>query len=192
MTDLFMIKSYNGSLYGRNRQLTFGEVYTSVDLFLNDYNNLGLPQTITSANATTLYYLLYGEFANSTIASSDINRFKYRLFSLIFQHGGTWEKKLEIQRKLRSLSDEDILIGSRQIYNAAFNPSSAPGTETTDELPYINNQNVTHNRKGKLEGYSLWYDLLREDVTQNFLNKFKKLFKTFVEPEEPLIYITEE
>lgn len=187
-----MIKDYCGSLYGSYRQKKFTDVYDSVEKFLADYNGVGLPTTISQGSAQTLYYLLYGRYGNDIIASSDINRFKYRLFGIIFQYGPTWEKRLEIQEKLRGLTEDEILTGSRQIYNNAQNPSTEPSTDTTDELQYINEQNVTKNRRGKLDAYAMLMELLRSDVTNELLTKFKTLFLTVIEPEEPLYYVSEE
>lgn len=187
-----MIKDYCGSLYGSYRQKKFTDVYDSVEKFLSDYNGVGLPTTISQGSAQTLYYLLYGRYGNDVIASSDINRFKYRLFGIIFQYGPTWEKRLEIQEKLRGLSEDEIMTGSRQIYNNAQNPSTEPSTDTTDELQYINEQNVTKNRRGKLDAYAMLMELLRSDVTNELLTKFKTLFLTVIEPEEPLYYVSEE
>lgn len=187
-----MIKDYCGSLYGSYRQKKFTDVYDSVEKFLADYNGVGLPTTISQGSAQTLYYLLYGRYGNDVIASSDINRFKYRLFGIIFQYGPTWEKRLEIQEKLRGLTEDEILTGSRQIYNNAQNPSTEPSTDTTDELQYINEQNVTKNRRGKLDAYAMLMELLRSDVTNELLTKFKTLFLTVIEPEEPLYYVSEE
>lgn len=187
-----MIKDYCGSLYGSYRQKKFTDVYKSVEDFLTDYNGVGLPTTISQSSAQTLYYLIYGRYGNDVIASSDITRFKYRLFGIIFQYGPTWEKRLEIQEKLRGLTEDEILAGSRQIYNNAQNPSTEPSTDTTDELQYINEQNVTKNRRGKLDAYAMLMELLKSDVTNELLTKFKTLFLTIVEPEEPLYYVSEE
>ena len=186
-----MYKGYSGSLYGSYRQKRFTDVYQSVEDFLADYKDCGIPTTISDNSAQTLFYLLYGSYGNDIVASSDINRFKYKLFSIVFQYAPTWEKQLEIQTKLRGLTEADIRLGSRQIYNTAQNPSTEPSTDTTDELQYINNQNVTKNQRGVLEGYATLLSLLRTDVTQEFLNRFRKLFLTIVQPEEPLLYITE-
>lgn len=186
-----MYKGYSGSLYGSYRQKRFTDVYERVEDFLADYKDCGIPTTISDSSAQTLFYLLYGSYGNDVVASSDINRFKYKLFSIIFQYAPNWEKQLEIQNKLRGLTEDDIRLGSRQIYNTAQNPSTEPSTDTTDELQYINNQNVTKNQRGVLEGYATLLSLLRTDVTQEFLNRFRKLFLTIVQPEEPLLYITE-
>lgn len=183
-----MIKGYEGSLYGRFRTNKFTDIYSDVDSFLSDYNSIGIPITISGDDATTLYYLLYANYGNSHIANSDLTQFKYSLFSIIWQYGPTWSRQVSIQKRLRELKEEELLQGSKQIYNNANNPSVEPSTNTVDELTYINQQNVTKNKKGVLEAYGLLDALLKKDVTQDFLNKFKKLFLTIVQPELPLLY----
>lgn len=104
------------------------------------------------------------------------------------------------------------------IHNHAYNPADDPSTQTTTELNYINEQHVdkfgktntmsgsvantntqTNNlstsdsvTKGILDGYSELWALLVSDVTEDFISKFKYLFKTFVKPANPLIYVTDE
>ena len=172
-------------MFGNFRTKRFGEIYEDVDSFLSDYENIGIPSIISNTNATTLYYLLYARYGNSTIANFDLNQFKYKLFSIIFQYGPNWEKELQIQSNLRGLTEDEIREGSRAIYNKALNPNTAP---TTDELDYISEQNTTKYRKSKIEGYGLLMELLKRDVTEEFLNKFKKLFIQIVEPYSPLWY----
>lgn len=186
-----MIDCYNGSLYGNYRTEKFTDYYPDVTTFLNEYHDIGLPVTIDDTNASTLYYLLYARYGNDHIASSDPNRFKYDMFRIIWQYGPNWVKKLEIQTKLRGLTEKELLEGSRQIYNNASNPSVNPSNFTDEELQYINNQNVTKSKKGTLEGYGLLMGLLEDDVTEAFLAKFKKLFLTIVMPELPLWYVSE-
>ena len=192
MAIVKMLKGYEGSDYKQGyRQLKFTNVYGDEQTFLQDYNNIGIPPTLKSEESVkTLFYLLYARYGNDRIASDDMTRFKYQLFSLIFQFGPTWEKRLSIQDELRSLTPEQLVEGSRQMYNSAVNPSTEPGTNTTDELTYISGQNVTHNRKGKLEAYGLLMSLLETDVTGDFIRKFNSLFIKVVEPDEdgPVYY----
>lgn len=182
----------NNSLYGNYRQISFAEAWPEVDVFLAELAETEIPLPITTENLTTLYYLLYSRYGNDIIASSDINRFKFNVASIIFQYGGTWEKRLKVQEELRELSSDELLEGAKQIWNHAYNPSTAPTTQATQELPYINQQTVSHNKRGKLEGYAALWQLLDTDVTGEFLDKFKRLFLTIVQPELPLWYITEE
>ena len=187
-----MNNGYNGaSLYGNFRTRTFTGVFPELSLFEEDYNTCGIPTTLSSDNIKTLYYLLYARYGNSNIASSDENQFRYKLFSTIFMYGPAWQKRLEIQQKLIALSEDEIRTGAAAIYNSALNPSTQPTTSTLEELPYINGQNTTKYKKSKLEGYAILEELIRSDVTESFINKFKKLFITVVEPDSPLWYITQ-
>ena len=172
--------------------ILFNDVYEDVNTFLEDYKNNGINTTITDQSATTLFYLLFARYGNNPIANLDITQFKYKLFATIFQYGPTWEKRLEIQSKIRGLTEEEIMLGGKAIYNHAYNPSSAPSTDTLEEINYINDQNTTKYKKSKLEAYTLLNDLLENDVTEFFLDKFKSLFKQFVASENPLLYITED
>ena len=190
-----MYKAYEGTLYGTYRTKKFSDVWNSAEDFTNEYQNIGIPVTIpvtaelgTAGTATTLYYLLYARYGNSTVASSDPTQFKYKLFTIIWQYGPSWAKELEIQGKVRALTDKELEAGSVQIYNNAQNPSITPSTNTDEELEFINAQNVTKNKRSKIEGYALVESLLKRDVTEEFLSKFKKLFRTVVEPELPLLY----
>ena len=113
------------------------------------------------------------------------------MFSVILQYAPNWYKKRNIQDTLRSLSEQELLAGSTQIYNNAQNPEAEPDTQTLEELKYINAQNVTKNKRSKLEAYSALYDILSRDVTKEFINQFKVLFLVIAQPELPLWYITE-
>lgn len=175
----------------------FSQIYDNVSDFMDDYKNLndefinGIPTTISDTNAQTLFYLLYSRFCNNPIANYDVTQFKYKLFSIIWQYGPTWEKRLWIQNNLRNLTETDLLKGSKAIYNHAYNPSTAPSSGTLNELQYINEQNTTNYKKSYMDAYSQLWELLDTDVTQEFINRFQKLFKQFVRPERTWIYVTE-
>ena len=113
------------------------------------------------------------------------------IFSVIFQYGPTWEKRLDIQKKIRDLTETELLTGSKAIHNHALNPSTAPSTSSLDELTYINDQQTSQFRKNKLDAYGIQLSLLKTDVTEEFLDKFKKCFKIFVSSERPLLYVTD-
>ena len=181
---------WNESLYGNYRQVKFTDVWQTAESFVSDYKNNGIETTISDKTATTLYYLLYSRYGNNVLASSDTNRFKYDVYATIFSYGPTWEKRLEIQNKLRNLTDDELFTGATQIYNHAYNPGTAPSTNTLDELTAINEQNTSKNKKGKMDAYAMLIALLETDVTESFLDKFKKLFLKVVQPELPLWYTT--
>jgi hypothetical protein len=173
------------SLYGNFRTRTFCEIFPDLETFKEEYEATPL---VSIENVDQLYFLLYARYGNSNIASSDENQFKYKLWSTIFMYGPTWEKRLDVQQKLRALNDDELIAGGNAVHNTALNPGTQP---TSSELPYINQQNTTKYKKSKLEGYATLLTLLETDVTEDFINKFKKLFLTVVNPELPLWYITE-
>lgn len=183
----------NCSPFGNFRTRTFSEIYGSANKFKESFTDSGIPLEISEKSLTTLYYLLYAKYGNSHIASFDENQFKYKLQSIVFMYGPTWEKRLEIQKKLRTLSEADIVKGSQAIYNNA----TAPGTELAGlvneegKLDYIDGQSTTAYKKSKLEGYAILYELIKTDVSREFINKFRELFLKIVEPYSPLWYSTE-
>lgn len=67
--------------------LLFSEVYSDPQSFKNDYKEIGLPITISDTSINTLFLLLYGRYGNNPIANQDINQWKIKLFSTIFQYG---------------------------------------------------------------------------------------------------------
>lgn len=162
---------------------TFYEIYDTFDKFKSDYNSIGYPTTtLTETNLQTVYNLLYAEYGLDEIANMTQEQFKFRLFGIIFKYGPTWQKKLEIQANLRGISETDLLVGSKAIYNRALNPETQPKTGDLDEIDYINEQNTTNYKKSKMDAYMQLWNLLATDVTSDFINKFRTLFKTFINP----------
>ena len=191
------------SLYGSFRQKTFSSVYDSVDTFIEKYNNAGINtlasvidpsgynNVFNSSTLTAIYYLLYSRYGNSVIASSDINRFQEQLFSIIIQNVPAWLKKSQIQSKLRNLTEEEIEASYSSVLNTASNPNNVEDNND-GELSYISNQNVSKSKKGKINAYKDYLDVLNNDYTEAFISKFKKLFLTVIQPEEPLLYESED
>lgn len=195
MSNLIQIPQYD------TRKFT--QIWDSYDSFIEDYESLPagmqVMKKVTSEGVDsyptleTLFYLLYAAHGNDPIANYvDENQWKFDLFSIVYQYGPTWERKLEIQNTLRALSDADIFQGSKAIYNTATNPGEAPNTSTLEELSYINGQNTTNYKKAKMEGYTELYGILRDDLTKAFLDKFRRLFKKFVQPQRQFIYVSED
>ncbi len=180
----------------------FTEIWDEADKFKTDFQAspfagaIHYGETVGTVtypdNVTILYYLLYAKYGNNPIANFDEEQFKYKVYSVIYSYGPAWEKRLDIQDKLRKLSEDDLRLGSKAIFNSALNPSQAPGTGTLEELEYINAQNTSNYKRGKLEGYSLLWDLLATDVTTEFVSKFSICFSKVVRPERVNIFVTEE
>ena len=142
----------------------------------------------TKGTMTTLYYLLWARYASSHIRSDYPQQWKMKIMMTVFEYGPTWSKRLEIQDKVRNLSDEEIQKGTIMTYNTAMNPDGAPTTETWDTLQGINSQNKTLQQRGKLDSYAYIDQILRTDVTREFIEKFKKFFDIMASPGMKLEY----
>lgn len=175
--------------------MTFVQVWDDSDVFEAEYKATPfydyeaatqstpakLHNSLTDENILILFSLLYARYGNSPIANINVNQFKYKIFSIIFKYGPAWQKKLDIQDKIREI--EDVQQGSFTIYNHAFNDAGEPATTSDYISGYVNDQNTTRFKKSPLEGYMIQWEALSTDITEEFLNKFKVCFKTIVAPE---------
>ena len=180
--------------YGSYRTRTFADIFPSS----NDFTS-ALAETPFAAIAADftgktsldiVFALLYARFGNSHISFSDENQFRYNIFSTLYSYGPTWAKKAKVQEELRGLTAEQLREGAFAIYNTAMNPNTQPNTNTTQELDFINSQNTTRHKKGKMDGYALLLSLLDDDITKDFTDKFRKFFIQVIAPDAPLLYAT--
>ena len=176
---------------------TFTGIWDSYDKFKKDYDELvtlvsGGVTPLKDDNARATYYLLYAKYGNNPIVNYDDTQFKMKVMTVIATYGPTWERKKAIQSSLRELSEDALIQGAKQIYNHAFNPSTEPTTTQLEELTHINEQNVTNNKKSKMEAYSILWANLHVDATDEYLNKFKNCFSRFVGDQCPILFAVEE
>ena len=141
------------------------EVWNSASDFLTDYQAAGIPTTISVQNATTLYYLLYARYGNTPIANYDENQWKYKMFSIIFQYGPTWEKRLDVQNTLRGLQISDL------VDNGSFHELfSHNGSETSSKTGSDNNTrtlNTTEKNTGTSAVANTGTDITASTGTQS-------------------------
>ncbi len=182
----------NFSILPQYSTVLFTDVWEDEASFKSDLADSPFSSAITGQSQTKLFYLLYAKYGNNPIANNDVNQFKYKMFSIIYQYGPTWEKKLDIQDKVRSLTETDLLSGSKAIYNNALNPSTAPSTGSLEELTYINSQNTTNYKRSKMEAYNMQWEMLDDSLTSRFIDKFSVCFKKFVAPEMPMLFVSED
>ena len=160
---------------------TFLEIFTNSDAFVNGYKASPLYlNELTDAQLVVVYALLSAKYGMNPIANKTEDMFKNKVYSILFKYGPTWNKKLDLQKKLRQLTDTELMLGTTTIYNRASNPEQAPSTDTLDELTYINDQNTQKFKKNKSQAYAELYTILRDDVTDTFLNQFRYCFRNIV------------
>ena len=195
-----MIKMYNTKLFSEiwDSASDFSDEYKSSELYTapsyayenGQYVMKSDNNSLEDSNITKLYYLLYARYGNNPITNLDETQFKYKVFSIIFEYGPNWQRELGLQNYLRNMSEADLQAGSFAIYNQAAHDATAPGTSTTQELQYINNQNTSRIKKGKLNAYNELLLLLKRDVTKEFIDRFAICFKKFLFT-RPTLYVTE-
>lgn len=192
--------------YGSSRTRSFSDIFPDFETFQNVWSmttfsqqatalDQNIPEGKSVSNLRLIYELLLGRYANSTIASSDENRFMLQCMSTIFQHAPAWIKRLEIQHTLHdmNLDSEEFLHGAWQINNLALNPSSDPSSDDDyHTLKNLNQQTVNMQKRDKFKALAILDELLRTDITEDFINKFKYLFRVMVSPQRPLFYESEE
>ena len=126
-------------------ELTFDDIYPDSATFIADMGVLGIPKNMEDSDYTLIWSLLEASYGDTPLSSNyNETRWKMKIQSIIWQYGPEWKRKLEIQDKLRTLTDDEILTGTKTIYNHAYNPSEEPSTQSLEELNYINDQNTTH------------------------------------------------
>lgn len=177
------------SPYRTYRTRKFTEIFATADDFVTGYIYSGIPQSITQQSAKTLYYLLFAKHGNDPIKNADETQFKYKVWSTIFMYGPSWQKQLEVQQALRELTEDELREGAISINNEALNPGTAPSADAFSPLPNINRQVGSRSKVSKVHGYALLMELLKKDVTADFLEKFDKLFTDA--PAYGLLYETE-
>lgn len=190
--------------YGSARTRTFAQIFPTFEEFQAFWNlttfskqAVALSQVIPEGegpqNLNLIYELLMAEYANSNIASSDENRFKFQCMSLIFQYAPAWIKRLEIQHELHEmdLGSDEFLRGSMSVFNTALNPETGPGTDSLDTISTINQQNVNIQKRDKFKSLAILAELLETNITDEFIRRFKVLFTYIVAPQRPLFYTTE-
>ena len=178
-------------LYGNYRNRKLSDVFPDAESFTEAAAGNPLTADLPADAVETTFYLLYARYGNSTIASSDETQFRFQLFSVMYDATPTWAAKVKVQKALQSLSDDEIRNGHAQVINHAYNPSTSPSANAMDPLGKIDEQNYSGSRKGAVEAYAEYWEMLRTNLSKAYVNQFAKLFLTIVEPEEPLWYESE-
>ena len=179
------------SYYGTYRTRLFNEVFPDKETFRTSYTNVGLGGFNDEKTIDVLYVLLYSRRANDAVMSSDESRFIYDLFGTVFKFGAEFEKKIEIQSQILSLSADELERGTTTVYNRSENPSTLPIVGDFEPLKKINAQTAQGSKKARIDALAEQYDMLDSSFYENFLKKFDRLFNPFP-PEYPLYYVIDD
>lgn len=183
--------------FGAFSNRSFLDVFPDADTFVTEFkkfsNDTSLYYTISDNEVKFLYLVVYGRYGSEYIASSNLSRFKTSIFNIVLLEGPIYIKRLDIQKRLMNLLDNnEVLLGSKAIFNKALNPGNLPSTADLTEIEYINEQNTTNYVKSPTEGYAMLLSLLQSDYTEKFLRSFRKLFLRVLAPNFARLYDVEE
>lgn len=185
---------YNQQLFSEQWTSTLSELYPTYADFKKDYEDIGLDILTFKDPAflNKIYLLLMGEYGASAIQSLSPDLFKVRFFTRIMAHGPLYEKQMEHQKTLLSLSDEALQVSAKAIHNSARNPSQKPPTAGEEILPYIDAQSTTNHQRSLMDAYAYFNDVADDGLTKRFLKKFDDFFTVIIKTNSPLWYITKE
>lgn len=170
--------------------LTFDLVFPSAAEFTTKLRATSLITEIeiTDAFLELLFGMLYAKHGTDPIVSANEPQWVYKVALTTKAEAPTYIKKADIQKNLRALTLDEMREGYKNIFNHAVNPSTKPSTENTEELPYVNDQNVNKGKKGVADAYAYLWDILNSNITEEFLRKYDKLFSKVATTTNRVVY----
>jgi hypothetical protein len=185
------------SYYGGYRTRTFEEIFegnaelgkSSYEVFAEEIKGLDLPLKISDEKLQDLFYLLFSYYGHSHIKSSSEEQFKYRLGSIIYMYGPTWEKRLTLLDDMYKKTIDQIKEGDITFNNYADNPDTlSPNSDKLTPLSLISQQSISGKKKGELEAYAAYLNQTITDVSKEFIDRFNTLFIAITAPDWDLLY----
>ncbi|MBR5022273.1 MAG: hypothetical protein IKY18_03615 [Oscillospiraceae bacterium] len=180
--------------YGQYRTQTFSDHFPDFETW---QTKIGGMLTIPYLDATlhpgipspeTIYTLLMAEYKNSHVLSSDPTRFVLKCAALMYQYAPEYQREMEIQDKLRNMTQDELMSGAEIIANEAMHPAKTVDVSAHEKITTINGQRTSWTQKDKATAYAELYALLDADITTRFVARFRRLFLVNVTPNEPLFY----
>lgn len=178
--------------FAKSNTPTLGQCYPTYEDFKDSFDTLQL-NYIPFKNESFLrhiYIVLMGEYMTSPIKSYSPEQFEIKLMTIVADRGPEYERLLDIQKDLLSMSPEDLSLAQEAIYNTALNPAKSL-TKDDEIIRTVNQQNTTRQKRGKLNAYAALTELMDSNITKRFLKYFDHLFKTVLTGTE-VLYFTEE
>lgn len=185
-----MIPMNSDYLYQKGYNSTFDEIFKDNTSFVKELTeNPAYSDMLTyysvgdAAYLNVVYLLLSSRYDGWSIAANSVSRFKLNLVERICSYGPTHKKKLEIQKKVRELSDAELQWGAQEIRNTAVNPETQPGESENGapaRIDFINGQNTSYHKRAPIDALMYQYNLLDKDLNGEFIEVFKPLFAKFI------------
>ena len=167
----------------------FCDIWEGAESFLTDMKASPIYNSeLSDENYEFVFYLLFQRYGNNPIATNNDQQFKMKIATCIYAYAPTFFKKSAIQKELRALDLDELRDGYKSIQNRALNDATAPSTDTDEEIAYLNEQIVNKGKRSKADAFAYLWGLLRNDLIDDFLDKFKKFFSKVVDSQRTIIY----
>lgn len=182
--------------YGNYRTRTFSDIYPNSAEFIADrtkYASVIPADIVTDDDLEMIYILLLSKYADAHIASKNEQMFHVKMFVSVGSYAPGFLKNIEIQRELEkmALDSDDLLNATSSIVNHADHPATDPEMDYTEGLPYIDSQDTSNIRRGKMEAMMYLNGSVKRDLYSQFIERFEPLFQKIVIAQEPLYYVTD-
>lgn len=166
-------------MYNFTKTFVFKELIPSFDKFLELYDEYMI-ETLYLSNdeLEKVYKILYNNYCNCSVAYDTPNAF-YRLFFLeIFNSAEDYIIKLNMIRKLRELSVDDLVNEYETISNVANNDNEIVADPLHHIVPYITTQSSSCSKSNKANAILRGLSAYRDNQVKYFVDKFQYLFIT--------------
>lgn len=156
--------------------------FASFKTAITDYTN----QVVDDGFLNKIYLKLCIKYAVSNIRFTIKEMFIYQFCSIFDDEFSKFKRRYDINQNLKNITIDNIKILNETISNQADNPNYTP--DTPDKaLSYITAQNAVFNKINDLDAYIRQLETLMTEGFEEFINKFKELFVSFVD-NEPVFY----
>lgn len=132
----------------------------------------------TNEQQLCIYNLLILNFGNSSVAYDTPNAFYRHFFIEYWNCCDEFTKRIDMIKKLRDLTVDELVNEMETISNVANNDNSPVENPLQEIIPYITTQSSTSSKGNRALAYHRAITLYRDNEVNNFLNKFKKFFLT--------------
>lgn len=166
-------------MYNFTKTFVFKELIPSFEKFLELYENYMIEQLfLDDDDLEKVYKILFNNYCNCSIAYDTPNAF-YRMFFLeIFNSAEDYIIKLNMVRKLRELTVDELVSEYETITNVANNDNAVVSEPLKHIVPYITTQSSSASKGNKANAILRGLSAYRDNEVKYFVDKFQYLFLT--------------
>lgn len=161
------------------KTFVFKDLIPSFDKFLELYDNHMIEHiNLDDDDLYKVYKILFNNYCNCSIAYDTPNAF-YRMFFLeIFNSAEDYIIKLNMVRKLRELTVDELVSEYETITNVANNDNAVVSEPLKHIVPYITTQSSSASKGNKANAILRGLSAYRDNEVKYFVDKFQYLFLT--------------